>query len=103
MAVLMSLHPRDGQADAEYKGKDWLVFGTGPHYYLGQQYAVVNLMVKPRINQLSTIVTLMNGIANASPSRRRSKSVQSTVSWVDSDAHTNKVSWGPKAGTVDSG
>lgn len=35
--------------------------------------------------------------------RWRSKSVQSTVSRVDSDAHTNKVLRGPKAGTVHSG
>jgi hypothetical protein len=33
----------------------------------------------------------------------RSKSVQSTVSRVDSEAHTNKVLRGPKPGTVDSG
>ena len=33
----------------------------------------------------------------------RSKSVQSTVSWVDSDAHRNKVLRGPKPGTVHSG
>ncbi|KAI7348155.1 hypothetical protein D0865_00141 [Hortaea werneckii] len=29
---------------AEEQGKNWLVFGTGPHYCLGQQYAVLNLM-----------------------------------------------------------
>jgi len=34
------------EADAEDKGKNWLVFGTGPHYCLGQQYAVMNLMVR---------------------------------------------------------
>jgi hypothetical protein len=33
----------------------------------------------------------------------RSKSVQSTVSRVDSEAHTNRVLRGPKPGTVDSG
>ncbi|KAK0844091.1 RNA polymerase C-22 sterol desaturase [Friedmanniomyces endolithicus] len=29
---------------AEEQGKNWLVFGTGPHYCLGQTYAVLNLM-----------------------------------------------------------
>ena len=30
--------------DAEVKGaKNWLVFGTGPHYCLGQVYAQLNL------------------------------------------------------------
>ena len=29
---------------AEAAGKNWLVFGTGPHYCLGQTYAVLNLM-----------------------------------------------------------
>lgn len=36
------------EGDAEDKGKNWLVFGTGPHYCLGQQYAVMNLMVSFR-------------------------------------------------------
>ncbi|EME86833.1 uncharacterized protein MYCFIDRAFT_49450 [Pseudocercospora fijiensis CIRAD86] len=32
--------------DAEEKGnKNWLVFGTGPHYCLGQTYATLNLML----------------------------------------------------------
>lgn len=30
--------------DAEKAAKNWLVFGTGPHYCLGQNYAVLNLM-----------------------------------------------------------
>ncbi|KAF2768250.1 ERG5, C-22 sterol desaturase [Teratosphaeria nubilosa] len=30
---------------AEDQGKNWLVFGTGPHYCLGQQYAILNLML----------------------------------------------------------
>ncbi|KAJ9224056.1 hypothetical protein DTO207G8_4298 [Paecilomyces variotii] len=30
--------------DAEKQTKNWLVFGTGPHYCLGQQYAQLNLM-----------------------------------------------------------
>ncbi|KAI7328588.1 hypothetical protein KC315_g6570, partial [Hortaea werneckii] len=29
---------------AEEQGKNWLVFGTGPHYCLGQTYAILNLM-----------------------------------------------------------
>lgn len=30
--------------DAEEKGaKNWLVFGTGPHYCIGQHYAMLNL------------------------------------------------------------
>ena len=29
---------------AEQSAKNWLVFGTGPHYCLGQHYAVLNLM-----------------------------------------------------------
>ena len=29
--------------DAEQQTKNWLVFGTGPHYCLGQQYAQLNL------------------------------------------------------------
>lgn len=30
--------------DAEEKGaKNWLVFGTGPHYCIGQNYAMLNL------------------------------------------------------------
>ena len=29
---------------AELNSKNWLVFGTGPHYCLGQHYAVLNLM-----------------------------------------------------------
>ena len=31
--------------DAEKQVKNWLVFGTGPHYCLGQQYATMNLML----------------------------------------------------------
>ncbi|KAL6719855.1 RNA polymerase C-22 sterol desaturase [Lecanora helva] len=30
--------------DAESQTKNWLVFGTGPHYCLGQTYATLNLM-----------------------------------------------------------
>ena len=30
--------------DAEKATKNWLVFGTGPHYCLGQTYATMNLM-----------------------------------------------------------
>lgn len=30
---------------AEEQGKNWLVFGTGPHYCLGQTYAVLNLIL----------------------------------------------------------
>ena len=30
--------------DAEKQVKNWLVFGTGPHYCLGQQYAQLNLI-----------------------------------------------------------
>ncbi|WPG97610.1 sterol C-22 desaturase [Acrodontium crateriforme] len=31
--------------NAEEQGKNWLVFGTGPHYCLGQNYAILNLML----------------------------------------------------------
>ena len=31
--------------DAEAQSKNWLVFGTGPHYCLGQTYAQLNLMM----------------------------------------------------------
>lgn len=31
--------------DAEKQVKNWLVFGTGPHYCLGQTYATLNLML----------------------------------------------------------
>ena len=30
--------------DAESKSKNWLVFGTGPHYCIGQTYAQMNLI-----------------------------------------------------------
>ena len=30
--------------DADKQTKNWLVFGTGPHYCLGQTYAQLNLM-----------------------------------------------------------
>lgn len=30
---------------AEQQVKNWLVFGTGPHYCLGQTYAQLNLML----------------------------------------------------------
>lgn len=30
--------------NAEEQGKNWLVFGTGPHYCIGQTYATLNLM-----------------------------------------------------------
>ena len=33
------------EGNAEEQGKNWLVFGTGPHYCLGQTYAVMNLML----------------------------------------------------------
>ena len=31
--------------DAEDQGKNWLVFGTGPHYCIGQTYATLNLVL----------------------------------------------------------
>jgi C-22 sterol desaturase len=31
--------------DADQQSKNWLVFGTGPHYCLGQTYAQANLML----------------------------------------------------------
>lgn len=31
--------------NAEDQGKNWLVFGTGPHYCLGQNYAIMNLVL----------------------------------------------------------
>lgn len=31
--------------NAEEQGKNWLVFGTGPHYCLGQTYAITNLIL----------------------------------------------------------
>jgi C-22 sterol desaturase len=31
--------------DADQQTKNWLVFGTGPHYCLGQTYAQANLML----------------------------------------------------------
>jgi C-22 sterol desaturase len=31
--------------NAEDQGKNWLVFGTGPHYCLGQNYAILNLIL----------------------------------------------------------
>ena len=31
--------------NAEEQGKNWLVFGTGPHYCIGQNYAILNLML----------------------------------------------------------
>lgn len=31
--------------DAEAQGKNWLVFGTGPHYCIGQNYAITNLIL----------------------------------------------------------
>ncbi|KAF3937305.1 hypothetical protein ABW19_dt0201976 [Dactylella cylindrospora] len=34
----------EGDADSDSKKKNWLVFGTGPHYCLGQHYAICNLM-----------------------------------------------------------
>jgi C-22 sterol desaturase len=39
------------EGDAEDKGKNWLVFGTGPHYCLGQTYATMNLMVSLRVER----------------------------------------------------
>lgn len=33
------------QGDAESQTKNWLVFGAGPHYCIGQQYATLNLML----------------------------------------------------------
>ena len=33
------------EGTAEQQGKNWLVFGTGPHHCLGQQYAVLNVML----------------------------------------------------------
>lgn len=33
------------EGNAEEHGKNWLVFGTGPHYCLGQTYAINNLQV----------------------------------------------------------
>ncbi|KAK5138466.1 hypothetical protein LTR08_000052 [Meristemomyces frigidus] len=54
----LSLHDPDAYVDpdtydperwisgtAEEQGKNWLVFGTGPHYCLGQTYATMNLML----------------------------------------------------------
>jgi C-22 sterol desaturase len=50
------------EADAEDKGKNWLVFGTGPHYCLGQQYAVMNLMVRLTLIILNTTDQRINTI-----------------------------------------
>lgn len=43
---------------AEQQGKNWLTFGTGPHYCLGQTYAIHNLMVWKQESH-STPLTLL--------------------------------------------
>lgn len=57
------------EADAEDKGKNWLVFGTGPHYCLGQTYAVMNLMVSLRFVSIPKEMLLINNSDYAPPSR----------------------------------
>jgi cytochrome P450 len=41
------------EGDAEDKGKNWLVFGTGPHYCIGQTYATMNLMVSLQVERIA--------------------------------------------------
>lgn len=49
--------------DAEVKGaKNYLVFGTGPHYCLGQQYAQLNLVL-----MLGKASLLMDWVHHATP------------------------------------
>jgi C-22 sterol desaturase len=57
------------EADAEDKGKNWLVFGTGPHYCLGQTYAVMNLMVSSRSQPVPQEMLLIKDADYAPPSR----------------------------------
>jgi C-22 sterol desaturase len=60
------------EADAEDKGKNWLVFGTGPHYCLGQQYAVMNLMVRSSLPTVYTAKQRLTSFpAYAPPPRRK--------------------------------
>jgi C-22 sterol desaturase len=56
------------EADAEDKGKNWLVFGTGPHYCLGQTYAVMNLMVSLRSDPILEEMSLIKDTDYAPPS-----------------------------------
>lgn len=68
--------------DAEKQTKNWLVFGTGPHYCLGQVYAQANLMlmigkasmmldwkhqITPRSEEIKVFATIFPMVSSAQP------------------------------------
>jgi C-22 sterol desaturase len=66
--------------DAEKQVKNWLVFGTGPHYCLGQTYATLNLMAM--IGKASILLDWKHQITDKSEEIKVFATIFPMVSWL---------------------
>ena len=74
---------------AEQAGKNWLVFGTGPHYCIGQNYAVLNLMAM--IGKASLCLDWVHHVTAKSEDIKVFATIFPQVCWCDSVGVVERV------------